>query len=120
MVARPLPVVYACSGCTSAGQLADHVARSLDRAGLAEMASVAGIGAADPQELGRARSRFPVIAIDGCVNGCVRRCLERHDIRPSRHYVLSSFGAGRRPRSEFTADEAERVLQVLRDDLGQR
>jgi uncharacterized metal-binding protein len=43
-MARALPVLYACSGCTSAGELADHVARVLDRAGIAEMASLAGIG----------------------------------------------------------------------------
>lgn len=117
-MARPLPVIYACSGCTSAGQLADHAARTLDRAGLAEMASVAGIGAGDAQELGRARSRFPVIAIDGCVNACVRRCLERNGIQPSRHYLLSSYGVARRGRNDFTAEEAERVLQALRSDLG--
>jgi len=91
MVARMLPVLYACSGCTSAGELADHVARELDRAGIAEMASLAGIGAQEPQQLSRARSRFPVIALDGCANACARRCLERNGIEPSRHYVLARF-----------------------------
>jgi uncharacterized metal-binding protein len=32
---RALAVVYACSGCSSAGAFADHVARSLDREGMA-------------------------------------------------------------------------------------
>ena len=59
MACACLPVLYACSGCTSAGELADHVARELDRAGIAEMGSLAGIGAQEPQQLSRARSRFP-------------------------------------------------------------
>lgn len=117
MVVRTLPVVYACSGCSSAGQLADHVARRLDRAGLAEMASIAGIAAEDAQQLSRARSRFPVIVIDGCPNACARRCLERHGVEPARHYVLARYGVGKRNRVDFAAEEAERVLQALFADL---
>ena len=30
----PLPLVYSCSGCSSAAQLANHLALRLDRAGL--------------------------------------------------------------------------------------
>jgi uncharacterized metal-binding protein len=114
---RLLPVVYACSGCSSAGQLADHVARCLDRAELAEMSSLAGIGAEDEQQLSRAKSRFPIIAIDGCANACARRCLLRHGIEPARHYVLAHYGVAKRPRAGFTADEASRVLLALSADL---
>jgi uncharacterized metal-binding protein len=114
---RALPVVYACSGSTSAGELADHAARELDRTGLAEMASIAGIGADDPQQLSRACSRYPVIVIDGCANGCARRCLEARGIEAAYHYVLSRHGVGRRPRERFTPEEAERVVALLRKDL---
>ena len=31
------PLVYSCSGCSSAAQLANHVAVRLDRSGVAEM-----------------------------------------------------------------------------------
>ena len=116
MRARTLAVVYACSGCSSAGALADHAARELDRAGLAEMASVAGIGAQEPQQLSRARSRFPIIAIDGCTNACARSCLERHGVKVAHHFVLARHGAGRRP-GRFTDVEAESVLRALRSEL---
>lgn len=115
---RALPLVYSCSGCSSAGQLANYVAHALDRQGIAEMASIAGVGAGDVQQLGKAKSRFPVIVIDGCANACARRCLARHAIRPERHYVLSSFGVTKRIRAEFTAGEAERVLHAVVADLG--
>ena len=117
MVVRMLPVVYACSGCSSAGQLADQVARRLDRRGLAEMASIAGIGAGDAQQLSRAKTRFPIIAIDGCANACARRCLERHGIEPARHYVLAHYGAVKRTGGKFSRKEAECVLQALSNDL---
>lgn len=118
MVVRTLPVVYACSGCTSAGQLADHVARRLDRAGLVEMSSLAGVAAEDAQQLSRARSRFPIVAIDGCANACARRCLERHGVEQVRHYVLARYGVARRTGADFTPEEAERALAALRKDLG--
>lgn len=114
---RAVPVVYACSGCTSAGELADDVARRLDRDGLAEMGSIAGIGAGDPQQLSKAKARFPIIAIDGCANGCARRCLERHGIEPAHHYVLSSYGVARRSRTAFAAEEAEAALRAILAEL---
>lgn len=107
MPVRVLPVVYACSGCSSAGQLADHVARQLDRLGRAEMASLAGIGAGDEQQLSRARSRFPIIALDGCVNACASRCLARNAVETSRSYVMTRYGG-----------DAERALQAVLADAG--
>jgi uncharacterized metal-binding protein len=115
---RALPVLYACSGCSSAGALADHVARSLDREGLAEMASIAGIGAGDAQQLLRARSRFPIVALDGCPNACARRCLERNGIKGVRSFVLARYGVAKRTCAGFSADEAARVLDALRAELG--
>ena len=38
------PLVYSCSGCSSAAQLANHVALQLDRRGVAEMSCIAGVG----------------------------------------------------------------------------
>ena len=40
----PAPIVYSCSGCSSAAQLANHVALRLDRCGAAEMSCISGLG----------------------------------------------------------------------------
>jgi len=39
-----LPVVYSCSGASSAAQMANHMAVALDRRGVAEMSCIAGVG----------------------------------------------------------------------------
>jgi len=39
-----LPLVYSCSGCSSAAQLANQLAIRLDREGLAETSCIAGVG----------------------------------------------------------------------------
>jgi uncharacterized metal-binding protein len=117
MTAKPLPVLYACSCPAGAGLLANHVAVTLDREGIAEMAPIAAIGAGDPLALDRAHSRFPVIAIDGCPLACARKCLEKNGIKPSREYQLARLGVQKHDRQDFTPGEAQAVLAAIRADL---
>lgn len=39
-----LPLVYSCSGCSSAAQMANYMAIQLDKRGDAEMSCIAGVG----------------------------------------------------------------------------
>lgn len=39
-----LPLVYACSDCSSAGQMSNYIARELDRREVAEMSCISGVG----------------------------------------------------------------------------
>jgi uncharacterized metal-binding protein len=41
---NPSTVIYACSGCSDAGEIADWIARQLMRDGAAQMSCLAGIG----------------------------------------------------------------------------
>lgn len=41
---KPTTVVYACSGYSDAGEIADRIARHLTRDGPAKMSCLAGIG----------------------------------------------------------------------------
>lgn len=70
------PLVFACSGCSFAGKLADDMARHLDRAGDAEMSCLAGIGARRPGFLAKLRAR-DVWVIDGCPIECARGVFEQ-------------------------------------------
>lgn len=63
------PVVFACSGCSPAGQLANQLALELDRRGIAEMSCLAGLGAERPVFMKLAERR-PVWIIDGCPIEC--------------------------------------------------
>ncbi|QDU89751.1 DGC domain protein [Pirellulimonas nuda] len=63
------PLLFACSGCSNAGQLADQLARELDRRGIAEMSCLAGLGASKPHFLKKLSQR-EVWVIDGCAIAC--------------------------------------------------
>lgn len=54
------PLVYSCSGCSSAAQTANQVALELDRMGVAEMSCIAGIGGDVKPILKLARSGRPL------------------------------------------------------------
>jgi len=108
-----LPLVYSCSGCSSAAQMANHLALQLDRRGLAEMSCIAGVGGDVPKLVRVARSGRPVIAIDGCALACVRNCLARHDVVAENHHILSDLGVRKRYSTDFDRDEAERVLDAI-------
>lgn len=105
-----LPLVYACSGCSSAAQMANHLAIRLDRQGLAEMSCIAGVGGDVPKLVRTAKSGRPVVALDGCALACVKNCLARHGVAASRYHLLSDLGVRKRYGTDFDPEEAEQVL----------
>ncbi|MFL5532515.1 MAG: putative zinc-binding protein [Gemmatimonadales bacterium] len=111
-----LPLVYSCSGCSSAAQLANHVAVRMDRAGYAEMSCIAGVGGDVPSLVRVAKSGRPIIAIDGCVLACVRNSLARHGVVPAVHHELSKLGIRKRYGTDYDPADADRVFgQITRE-----
>ncbi|MBT9505131.1 putative zinc-binding protein [Rhodoferax sp.] len=112
-----LPLVYSCSGCSSAAQLANHVALQLDRRGVAEMSCIAGVGGDVPYLLKIAHAGRPIIALDGCPLVCVKSCLSRHGIEADRHYQLNQYGVKKRFHADFDLAQAETVIAQVMADL---
>lgn len=111
------PLVYSCSGCSSAAQLANQVALRLDRSGVAEMSCIAGVGGDVPHLLKIAQSGRPILALDGCPLVCVASTLARHGITASRHYQLQQYGVKKHQHEDFDPEQAATVLQQVLDDL---
>jgi uncharacterized metal-binding protein len=99
------PLVYSCSGCSSAAQMANQMALWLDRSGDAEMSCIAGVGGGVEGLVRTARSGRPILAIDGCVLACARACLARVGVEPDQHVLLSEHGVRKRRHAGF--DEAQ-------------
>ena len=119
--AEPLPLVYACSGCSSAAQLANHLAVRLDREGSAEMSCIAGVGggvkplvrtAQRAAETGR-----PILAIDGCPLGCVRASLGQIGVTATDELRLHELGVRKVQHGDFDPAQAEELLHLCRERL---
>lgn len=90
--AKPKTVIYACSGCSDAGELADRIARRLAREGAAEMSCLAGIGGRVKPLVNKAASAERILAIDGCPLNCTRHTLELAGFKDFDHLELHKLG----------------------------
>lgn len=104
-------IVYACSGASNLGQLANEIALRLDRLGLAELACATEVGAQDGDGQG---SNRPVLAISGCTSGCCAAMLTQHGVDVSRSLILAERGVAKAKHVLVDEESTERVFgQVL-------
>jgi uncharacterized metal-binding protein len=108
------PIVYSCSGCSSAAQAANFIAIRLDREGVAEMSCIAGVGGGVPSLVRTAKSGREIIAIDGCPLKCTVACLARHNIQPTTHFMLGDFEVKKRIHVDFDPQEAEVIKEKIK------
>lgn len=111
------PLVYSCSGCSSAAQMANYLAIQMDRKGIAEMSCIAGVGGNVKKLVKTAQSGRKIIVIDGCPLACSRACLSNHNISPDVHLVMTQFGVSKKQHVDFDKNEANRVLQEIEAGL---
>ncbi|WP_226007205.1 putative zinc-binding protein [Natrinema salinisoli] len=112
-----LPLVYSCSGCSSAAQLANDLAVSLDRDEMAEMSCIAGVGGGVAPLVETATSGRPIVAIDGCPLECAKQCLDHHDVSPDLHYNLAKEGVPKEYHTDYDDDQAARLRRELEADV---
>ena len=116
--AKPhLPLVYACSGCSSVAQLANTCAVRLDREGLAEMSCISGVGGGVKSLVKLAQSGRAILALDGCALACASACLSNAGVNPDRHLVLNREGAKKYFHADASVEEVEQVWQVVQHAL---
>lgn len=111
--ASRLPLVYACSGCSSVAQLANNMAVRLDRLGKAEMSCISGVGGGVAALVRTAQSGRPVLALDGCALACVKACLARAEVTPDVHLVLNREGAKKKFHADCSVEEEAAVWKQV-------
>jgi uncharacterized metal-binding protein len=110
---KSLPLVYSCSGCSNVAQLANTIALRLDRADLAEMSCIAGVGGNVPALVRKAQSGRRILALDGCQMHCVKGCLAQHGISPDVHLTLNEYGLRKRYGEDCTPEETEQLFDEV-------
>jgi uncharacterized metal-binding protein len=119
------PVIYACSGCSDAGELADRVARQLSREGFGEMSCLAGIGGRVKPLLLKGQRAQRIIVVDGCPLNCARHTLRLANLTNIEHVQLHELGhrkgncAVTDERVREAAVAAKQQLQSASIDTGQ-
>ncbi len=111
------PIVYSCSGCSSAAQMANYLALQLDRNGYAEMSCIVGVGGNVKKLVHTAKSGRKLIAIDGCPLACSRACLRNHNLSPDLHVQLTDYGIRKKQGVDYDPLEADQILEQLQTQL---
>lgn len=118
MAAKPeKPLVYSCSGCSSAAQMCNHLALELDREGHAQMSCIAGVGGNVSKLVRTAASGRPIIALDGCHLTCVSACLAQRGLNADLHWILTDLGVKKRYHQDFDGQEAREVYEKLVNEI---
>lgn len=115
------PIIYACSGCSDAGELADRVARKLTKDGIGEMSCLAGIGGRVKPLLLKGQNARRIIVIDGCPLTCAKHTLLLAGLKEFQHVKLHELGhrKGQCPvTDERIAQVAESVSNSVRGSAG--
>ncbi|WP_088103926.1 putative zinc-binding protein [Halalkalibacter urbisdiaboli] len=117
MKKNDLPLVYSCSGCSSAAQTANMIALKMDREKVAEMSCIAGVGGDVKPLVKTAKSGRNIIAIDGCPLSCCKSCLARHEVTPKHHFVLSDFDVpkvmGKEPDPNLYINAYNKIINLV-------
>jgi uncharacterized metal-binding protein len=85
-------VIYACSGCSDAGELADLTARALANQGVGKMSCLAGIGGRVKPLMMEAGRASHIVAIDGCPLNCARHTLTQAGFENVHQLELHRIG----------------------------
>jgi uncharacterized metal-binding protein len=110
---RKLPLVYSCSGCSSAAQTANYIALKLDRDGEAEMSCISGVGGNVTHLVNIARSGRPILALDGCPLACTLHCLSERGVAADYHLQLHEHGVKKRYHADFDQEQADQIASEV-------
>ncbi len=111
------PLVYSCSGCSSAAQMANYIALQLDRNGVAEMSCIVGVGGNVKKLVHQAFSGRKLITIDGCPLACSKACLGNHSLKSDLHFELTGMGVKKRNHEDFDPMVAFKMLKKIKQQV---
>lgn len=114
------PLIYSCSGCSSAAQMANFIAVQIDRKNLADMSCIVGVGGNVKKLVNTAKSGKKIIVIDGCPLACSKACLQNHSIEPDLYFELTSYGVKKQNHVDFDKQQADELLGLVREKIEEK
>lgn len=111
------PIIYSCSGCSSAAQMANYIAIKIDRKEIAEMSCIVGVGGNVKSLVKTAKAGRKIIAIDGCPLACSKACLSNHNIQPDLYVELTQYGVKKIKHADFDTKQADGLLQMVEEQI---
>lgn len=109
-------LIFACSGASDVGELADRAARQLSRDGDGKMFCLAGIGGRVSGMMKSTESASGILVLDGCPLNCAKSCMEKAGFEDFEHINLSELGM-KKGATEVNNDNIEKVVKCGKEKL---
>ncbi len=113
-----LKLIFACSGASDVGEIADRVARKLNREGSGRMFCPVGIGGRVSGIIESTKAADMILAVEGCPLQCVTKSLELAGFKGFRQLRLWEFGL-KKGNSPVTDETIERIAAEARKLLSE-
>lgn len=110
--------LYACSGASNVGQMANKIAVELTKKGRGRMMCTAGIGSRIPGIMKSTEGTDEIFVIDGCSLNCTKKSLELAGFTVGTHVVLTELGIAKNKQLDVDANEINEVLIKVEEALG--
>ena len=102
-------LIFACSGASNLGYLADQAARQMTKEGAGKMYCLTGIGGRVNPIMVNTQAASKILAIDGCELDCTKNCLKQAGFENFEHLRLSDMGM----KKGVTPVNDESIAQVV-------
>lgn len=107
-------LLFACSGGSNVGQIANDAAKALDQLGQGSFFCLIGVGAQLPNFVERVKKDgTTVVAIDGCGVGCAKKALENVGASADAYVVVTELGIEKGHHYNYTRDEVGTVARAV-------
>ncbi len=114
---KKLPIIYSCSGSSSAAQVANQVALEFDLEEVAEMSCISGVGGGVKSKVKLAKSGRPIIALDGCPLKCVHNCLKKEGVKSNYHYILTEEGIKKEYHVQHRKSDVKKIKKLVLSNI---
>ncbi len=85
-------LVFACSGASDVGAVADQAARRVSRMKLASMGCLVAVANGLDFAMDPVKAAERIIVIDGCPENCAKLTIEKAGVLSFEHILLSELG----------------------------
>lgn len=110
-------LVYACSGGSNVGQIANEIAKNFTNMGFAKMTCGIALGANLSGFIVSAKSADKNIVIDGCTVGCLKKVFENHKISNYDYYIITEMGIEKNKSFMMDLEEIYRIEETIKNNF---
>jgi uncharacterized metal-binding protein len=106
-------LIFACSGGSNVGQVANEAAKNLSESGKGKMYCLAGVGGHISTIIETTKMAKRIVAIDGCPVHCAKKALEHAGFDVDVHVVVTKLGIKKSHNFTIKQDEAMKVEEAV-------